>query len=139
MSDLNSLSVVGRLTRDAEAKVVGMDSTPLVTFSLANNIGWGTNASVNYFTVNLWGKGGKSVLPYLTKGQQVALTGTVKLNSWTDKTSGAEKREMAIDTNGLSLVGGKKDNTAAQVIEPDEVLDDEEFKRKYAKTKAIPF
>lgn len=85
MADLNNVSITGRLTADAEVKTVGANNTTLVTFSVANNTGFGQYACTNFFPVNAWGKQAESVLSFLKKGKQVALTGTFENKKWTDQ------------------------------------------------------
>jgi single-strand DNA-binding protein len=81
MSDMNSISVTGRLTRDAEKKLLPT-GTVLVVFDIANNVGFGQHAKVQYFTVNLWGKQGESILQYLVKGKSVGVVGVMQREEW---------------------------------------------------------
>lgn len=97
MSDLNSITVVGRLTADAESKQVG--NSTLVTFTVANNTGFGQYACSNFFKVNAWGKQATSVLEWLKKGKQVGVTGVMENKRWTDQ-NGAQRDSWTITTNG---------------------------------------
>ena len=112
MADLNSLTVVGRLTKDAEMKKVGEKGTTLVCFSLANNTGYGQFAKTNFFAVNLWGAQGERLMPYLTKGKQVGVTGVLENQKWTDN-EGNQRDSWAIKVTGDIWLGatpqGQKD------------------------------
>ena len=41
MSDLNSCTLTGNLTKDAEVKLIGAKQTPCCEFTVANNTGFG--------------------------------------------------------------------------------------------------
>lgn len=88
-ADLNSVELVGRLTRDAEKKVTH-DGRSILNFSIANN------HSVNkgdhwedepyFFNCTLFGKQADSLAQYMTKGRQIALRGSLRQTSWTAET-----------------------------------------------------
>jgi single-strand DNA-binding protein len=104
MADLNSCSFTGRLVRDAEKKVIPTGST-LVSFDIANNIGWGDNKKVLYVTVNMWGKSGEGVYPYLKKANPVAVTGELEIQKWTGKADGEEHSKLVLNCSRLTLLG----------------------------------
>lgn len=78
MSDLNVVSLVGRLTNDADVRE-SENGKSCLTFSLANNRFYKQNQEkkedVSYFKIIVWGKLGESLRPYLNKGKQVAVQG----------------------------------------------------------------
>lgn len=102
MIDLNNCSFTGRLTGEAIQKQLPT-GTPLVEFSIANNTGFGNNKKCLFLKVNLWGKSGASVLPYLQKGKNVAVTGTLSLNKWTGQ-NGLEHQQVVLDCNQVVLL-----------------------------------
>jgi len=103
MADLNSISITGRLTRDAERKSFGDKGNPYVQFDIANNTGYGSYAKTNYFKVMVIGKSSENVLPYLKKGQMVSLTGSIELNKWTNA-QGDTQTEWRITTMNINLI-----------------------------------
>lgn len=107
MADLNVCTFVGRLTKDAELKTVGAKATPLATFSIANNTGFGQYAKTQFFDCQMWGRSGESVVQYLTKGKQIAVTGTLEDNSYTNGT-GQVVRAMRLTVTQLSLLADAK-------------------------------
>ncbi len=66
MADLNVCCFTGRLTRDAEKKVLPT-GTSLVEFVLAVNTGWGDYKKSLFITCNVWGKNGDNIYSYLKK------------------------------------------------------------------------
>lgn len=114
--DINVWTVSGHLTRDAESKAVGANGTALVTFSIAVNSGYGNNQKAEFVTVNLWGKLGQNLLPYLLKGKYVCVSGQHKVNRYTSQTDGMQHTDIAIDAKEVVLLpsGGGNQNTAPQ-------------------------
>lgn len=103
MADLNSFSVVGRITRDAEMQTVGSKGTDIVKFSIANNTGYGQYAKTNFINVQAWGKVGTSIVTYLKKGKQVAITGPLENNKWTGK-DGLEHDSWTLTATSIQLL-----------------------------------
>ena len=110
MSDLNSMTVVGRLTADAETKQVGNNT--LVTFNLANNTGFGQYACTNFFRVNAWGKQAQNVLQWLKKGKQVGITGTMENKRWTDQ-NGVDHDAWTLTVQGAICMMADPKNASA--------------------------
>ena len=104
MADMNSITITGRLTRDAVVKTVGNNKT-LLTFDVANNIGFGDYAKTNFYTVNMWGEKGLKLVQYLTKGVHVGVIGEESLNTWTGK-DGTEHMDRVITTMNVTFLGG---------------------------------
>jgi single-strand DNA-binding protein len=116
MADINNVTFTGRLTRDAENKTLS-SGVNLVAFDIANNTGFGQYAKTIYFTVNLWGKSGINIFPYLKKGQQVGVTGTLEVQTWQDTTDGGKRQKNVINSNSVILLGRAKENDTP--VEPD--------------------
>lgn len=112
MSDLNSFSCTARLTKDAVQKTLPT-GTDLTEFDVAVNTGFGEHQDTMFLTCTLWGKQGKTVFPYLKKGGDVALTGSISLQKWVGKADGAEHMKLALNVRDIVLKGTKpKDSTA---------------------------
>lgn len=112
MADLNNFSCTGRLTRDAETKTVGAKGTLLTEFDIANNTGYGQYASTQYFRVNVWGQTGQSILQYLKKGKQVAISGLLENKAY-DGRDGARHDCWTITTNNVTLLADPRNQPSA--------------------------
>lgn len=119
MSDLNSCTFSGRLTKDAETKTVGAKQTQVTEFTVANNVWKGNAESVSFIEVQVWGQTGVSLLPYLKKGQCVGVSGEFTQNNWVDS-SGAKHSIWRLSTSKVTLLGGgsKKAEEPAPAPEP---------------------
>lgn len=83
MSNLNCLTVVGRLTADAEVKHIG--NSEMVAFTIANNTGYGQYAYTNFFKCAAWGKQALSLVQYLKKGKEIGVCGVFENRIWIDQ------------------------------------------------------
>lgn len=110
-SDLNSVILVGRLTRDAELKYLPSGSA-VAELSLAINRSkkegdqWVNEA--NFFDVSLFGKSAENLKQYLLKGKQVAVQGSLKQDRW--EKDGQKFSKIRIIANDIQLLGGRSDN-----------------------------
>ena len=84
-ADLNHVTLIGRLTRDAELKYTSAGFA-ISNFSIAvnrrrkNGDQWMEEAS--FFEINLYGKSAESLKQYLVKGKQVAVDGELRQDRW---------------------------------------------------------
>lgn len=108
MADLNCVTLVGRLTRDAELKYTGA-GYPVCKFSIAvnrsrkNGDTWEEETS--FFDIVLWGKRGEALNQYLVKGKQVAVSGELRQNRW--EQDGQSRSKVEVVATNIQLVGGQ--------------------------------
>lgn len=103
---MNSITIAGTLTRDAELKYLP-NGDPIANFSIADNQG-GRDKQAIFWNCGLYGKRAESLSQYLTKGQAVTVTGSVSEREWTDK-EGNKRKSMDVRVNDVALQGGRKD------------------------------
>jgi len=102
------IRVRGRLGNDPELKVVGAESTPLVTFSLAHtprskkNGEW-VDGETAWYRVAKFGLSAEPVAETLKKGDEVLVIGSLKMNTYTDK-NGAEKTQLEITASEIGVI-----------------------------------
>lgn len=120
MSDLNSCSFTGRVTRDAEFQTVGSKGTMLTKFGIANNTGFGQYAKTNFFNCQMWGKQGEAIKQYLVKGKQVAVTGQLENQKWTGN-DGLEHDSWTLTVSSVTLLADAKGSGESQTISSDVV------------------
>lgn len=111
--DLNQWSVIGRLTRDAEGKMLP-SGTFVANFSIACESGWGTKKQVNFWKVRYFGNGASAIHQWLTKGKQVAISGRGQVEKY--EYNGVMREETVIIANDIQLLaspGGATANTNA--------------------------
>jgi single-strand DNA-binding protein len=137
MNDMNIVAINGRLTKDAELKYTN-GGMAIATLSLASNRSvkkgdkWEDEA--NFFECTMFGKSAEAVKQYLTKGQQVSISGELRQERW--EKDGQKNSRVTIIVNHLQLVGGKQthedkpQSTQGQkasnpkVVAPEDFVDD---------------
>jgi len=128
--DTNQTVMVGRLTRDAELKMVG-NGFAITTFSIAIGErfkkGEAWEDYTNFFDVKALGKTGESVAKYLTKGKQVAITAHAKQERW-DDANGQKRSNVVFMAESIQLIGSKDSGNTSHTPDKDgEYTDDIPF------------
>lgn len=108
MTDLNKWIGVGRLTKDSQLSYTP-SGMAINQFSIAVNRSRKTENGfideVSYFDIKIFGKMAESLKQFLTKGQQVAISGALVQNRWEKEGKSFSKVEIIAET--VQLVGGK--------------------------------
>jgi single-strand DNA-binding protein len=112
MSDLNHVTLIGRLTRDAEFKTLA-SGTALCNFSIAvgKSIppkvpGGEWENETSFFDVTIWGKLAESKAPNLKKGKQVAIEGELRQDRW--EKDGEKHSRVKINAESVQLLADPK-------------------------------
>lgn len=115
MTDLNSICLSGRLTKDASVKQFGnsylFDFTVAVNRSEKHGDEWTTVAS--FFDCKFWSKSDK-MSEKLKKGQQVMLSGYLKQESWKDEKGDTKKKIVVMADCLLNATGTKSAGKAEE-------------------------
>lgn len=94
---MNSINLLGRLTKDPEIKTSGSGVT-FCTFSLAVNRA-GKKDEVDFFNCTAFNKTAELIKQYCKKGQQLAVTGSMMSSKKDDKIY------WAVNVQTISFVG----------------------------------
>lgn len=110
---MNLFVCTGNIGNQAEVRHT-QGGTAIASFSLAVKSGYGDKEKTMWVRCALFGKRAEGKLPeYLVKGAQIAVSGELSLNEWTDK-DGLTKTSLELNVDNLDLIGGKKsENTPA--------------------------
>jgi single-strand DNA-binding protein len=107
VADINSVVLVGRLTRNAELKYTNTGMA-VSKISLAINRKRKKDDQwvdeVNFFDVSIWGKTAESLQPYLLKGKQIGVSGELRQNRWEQE--GQSKSRVEVVAINVQLLGG---------------------------------
>ena len=116
MKDLNTVSLVGRLTRDAELRYTN-NGMPICNFSIANNYsrkqGDQWTEETSFFDIVLFGRQGEAVSNYLKKGKQVAVQGELRQDRWQQE-DGQRRSKVQVIASHLQLLGGRSEGSGGQ-------------------------
>jgi single-strand DNA-binding protein len=140
MTDLNTVTIIGRLTRDAELKFTASGQA-ISSFSIAVNSqkkqgdAWVDDPS--FFDVTYWcGNRSEGLAPFLTKGKQIGVAGRLKQDRW--EKDGEKRSKVIIVAEAVNLLGsaqagqgeaqkpqGKESHQAAQQDAQDDGFTDD--------------
>ncbi len=84
---MNSVVLIGRLTKDPELRYTPNNQTAIANFTLAIDRPMGQNRekSADFIRITVFGKQAETVDRYLSKGRQVAVQGRIQTGSYTNK------------------------------------------------------
>lgn len=104
---MNVFCFTGNLGGDVKVNSTG--GSTVANFSVAVKSGFGDKAQTMWIACALWGKQAESkLIDYLTKGQQVAITGELSTREHDGKTY------LQVRVSTIHLVGGKSEGGQQQ-------------------------
>lgn len=111
---LNSISVMGRLTRDPELRRTG-SGKPVTSFTLACDRDFKNSQTgekeVDFLDCVAWNSTAELVEKYFRKGQMAVATGRLQIRQYTDK-NGQKRRQAEILVSSVYFCGGKENGSA---------------------------
>lgn len=121
MSNFQSVVVQGFVGKDPEVRYLP-DGTPVANFSVAVTEKFKTDQGVQehteWFRVNMFGKIVESLIkPYVKKGSNVTVQGTLRTRKWTDKETQQERSTTELRADILRLGPSGNGNTRRQESE----------------------
>lgn len=115
---MNSVILIGRLTRDPELKYLANTDTPVTTFSLAvdkqlskekrQELAEKGEPTADFINIVVWGKQAENCANYLAKGRLVAIQGRVQSRSW--ETENGRRYATEVVANQVQFLEWGKDN-----------------------------
>lgn len=82
---MNSVVLIGRLTRDPEVRYISESQTAVARFTVAIDDGWGEKKKTNFIPVVVFGRQAENCERYLAKGRLVGVHGRIQTGSYTNK------------------------------------------------------
>ncbi len=108
MAGLNSVVLIGNLTRDPELRYTP-SGLPVATLRLAVNRNFANQQGVvetDYFNVIVWRNQAEKCAEYLSKGRQVAVTGRLQSRSW-EGSDGQKRSTVEIVADRVVFLGSR--------------------------------
>lgn len=83
---MNNVQLIGRLTADPELKHT-QSGTACTRFNIAvdRRVKQGEEKQTDFITIVAWQQRAEFICKYFSKGQKIALTGSIKTGSYTDR------------------------------------------------------
>lgn len=107
---MNSVNLIGRITRDLELRYIQGSGTAVTNFTLAIDKGLSKDKkqemesqnkpTADFINVVVWGKSAENCVNYLAKGRLVAVEGRLQSGSYDDKDG---KKVYTTDVNASKV------------------------------------
>ena len=111
---LNKIFIMGRLTRDPELRRT-QSGTAVTSFSLAVDRDYKSQSGekeTDFIDVVAWRQTAEFVCKYFTKGQMMAVNGSLQTRTWEDK-NGAKHKSTELVADGVNFTGSKRESGAS--------------------------
>ena len=109
---LNVVNLVGRVGGDPEVKYFESGKV-LCKLTLAVNRRTRNSDQPDWFNLELWGKTAELAANYVRKGKLIGVQGSLKIDRWNDRTTGAERSSPVIQVDRLEFLGSKRDEDSS--------------------------
>ena len=104
---INSVTLVGRAGRDPEVRYFESGSV-VANLTIALNRR-SRNEEPDWFNLEIWGKQAQVAADYVKKGALLGISGSYKVDTWTDRNTGEGRSKPVIRVDRLELLGSKRD------------------------------
>ena len=101
---MNSINIIGRLSRDPEVRVNPNGETTVAHFGIAVDRG---KEEADFFNVTAWNKTALFAEKYLKKGTKVGITGQLRTDTYTNK-AGQKTTSVFILADRIEFCESKK-------------------------------
>jgi single-strand DNA-binding protein len=105
MATMNSVVLLGNMTRDPQLQYTPGKGTAVARFGIALNRKVNEKDYVTFVDIEVWGKLAETCNTYLKKGRQIALSGELRLDRWNDKTTGDPRQRLYVVAHNVQFLG----------------------------------
>lgn len=137
---INKVILMGRLTRDPEMRHTN-SGTPVTTFSIAINSGYGENQRTDFVNCLAWNKTAEFVTKYFAKGKMIIVIGRITTRSW-ETQDGKRAYATEVIANEVNFGETKTSpqlNTPQTAAQPPMQDDDDDFTPLDEEDDDLPF
>lgn len=132
---INKVILMGRLTRDPEMRHTN-SGTPVTTFSIAIDNGYGDNQRTDFVNCLAWNKTAEFVTKYFTKGKMIIVIGRITTRSWETQDG---KRAYATEVVAQEVNFGESKSSQQTATQPPMQDDDDDFTPLDEEDDDLPF
>jgi single-strand DNA-binding protein len=118
MADLNKVFLMGRLTFDPELRYTPNGSA-VTDLRLATSRTWtgkdgDRREDTLYIDVTVWERQAENCCQYLKKGSGVHVEGSLKMESWDDKTTGEKRTKVKVIADRVQFLDRRSDSGSGE-------------------------
>ena len=100
---MNKVILIGRLTKDTELRYTAGSGTAVCRFTVAINRQFKKDET-DFINCVAFGKTGETITQYLTKGRQIAVTGSIRTGSY-DAQDGTKRYTTDVAVESFEFIG----------------------------------
>ncbi|MBQ0005307.1 MAG: single-stranded DNA-binding protein [Clostridiales bacterium] len=111
---MNSVILIGRLTRDPELSYTPNNQTAVTRFTIAVDrpVAQGRERQADFIRITVWGKQAETCDRYLSKGRQVAVMGRIQTGSYKNR-EGVTVYTTDVVADRVEFLGSANGNESA--------------------------
>lgn len=111
---MNSVQIIGRMTADPELKHT-QSGTACTRFNVAvdRRVKQGEEKQADFITIVAWQQRAEFICKYFSKGQKIALTGSIRTGSYTDR-EGNKRNTFEVWAENVEFCESKTQTTQSQ-------------------------
>lgn len=106
---MNKWIGIGRLTKDPELRYAPGSGTAICRFTVAINRQFKKDET-DFINCVAFGKTGETIAQYITKGRQIAVTGSIRTGSY-DAQDGTKRYTTDIAVESFEFIGSSNNNS----------------------------
>ena len=110
---INKAILMGRLTRDPEIRHTN-SGTPVCSFSIAINNGYGENQTTDFINCVAWNKQAEFIERNFSKGKMIIVVGRIQTRTW-EGTDGKKNYVTEVVANEVSFGESRRSSEEAGV------------------------
>jgi single-strand DNA-binding protein len=104
--DINNVILIGRVVHNVKELKYTTNHTAIMELSIAVNK---NKDKASFFDISVFGKLAETIKPYIAKGKQIAVQGTLEQQTW--EKDGKKHSKVVILANSIQLLGSRQDST----------------------------
>ena len=116
---VNTVVLIGRLTKDPEVRYTQTNNTMVSSFTLAVNrsfVRQGEERQADFIPIVVWGKSAEFTSKYFKKGMQVSVVGRIQTRSWDDQ-NGQKRYVTEVVATEVGFAEGRREDGGVNVAE----------------------
>ena len=123
---MNVIIIKGRLTRDPEIKEVQGKNGAISVCKFSVAVNNPTDDETTFFNCEIWGKSAEALNKFVTKGQEIAVEGSMVSRPFTDK-EGNKRTSWDLKASRFHFCGNKSDKPVSEPVPDGFVVDESDI------------
>ena len=118
MADLNKVFLMGRLTFDPELRRTP-SGTAVTELRMATSRSWAgrdgeRREETLFIDVTVWDRQAENCCQYLRKGSAIHVEGSLKMDTWDDKTTGEKRSKIRVHADRVQFLDSRRGDSGGE-------------------------